>query len=127
MLATIQLAEQGKGHDRGDDLGGLAQLLAVDQQIAEPFGGAHELGGHDEHPAEPQAGPERNDVGGRDCRQQNTPHHGGAGETKDAADLDDLAIDRAHRTHHAQVDGKEHADGDQDDFGGLEDAKPQDE
>ena len=31
------LAEDREGHDGGDDLRRLAELLAVDQQIAEPF------------------------------------------------------------------------------------------
>ena len=48
-------------------------------------------------------------------------------EAKDATDLDDFAVDGTHGAHDPEVDRKEHADGDQDDLGGLEDAEPQDE
>ena len=33
-------------------------MLAVDQEIAEPFGSAHEFGGDHEHPAEPETLPD---------------------------------------------------------------------
>src|SRR5262249_55790180 len=50
----------GRTHDRerddgGDDFGRLAELLAVDQEIAEAFGCAHQFGGDDEHPTEPKS------------------------------------------------------------------------
>ena len=51
----------------------------------------------------------------------------GAGEAEHAADLDDLAVDREHRAHHAEIDREEHADRDQRDLRGFEDAEPQDE
>ncbi len=47
-----QLAEEGEDEDDGHDLGRLADLLAIDEQIAQAFGRTHELGGDDEHPAE---------------------------------------------------------------------------
>src|SRR5207344_3317043 len=37
-------ADNREGDDGGDDFGWLAELLAVDQQITETLGGAHELG-----------------------------------------------------------------------------------
>jgi hypothetical protein len=40
---------------------------------------------------------------------------------------DDLAIDRKHRPHDAEIDRKEHADRDQDDLGRLENAEPENE
>ena len=39
-----RLADDGEGDDGGDDLGRLAELLAVDQQIAEAFRCTHQLG-----------------------------------------------------------------------------------
>ena len=61
--AVGRLAEHREGDDRGDDLRRLAELLAVDEQIAEAFGRAHEFGGDDEHPAEAEAGAQRHHVG----------------------------------------------------------------
>ncbi len=51
----------------------------------------------------------------------------GPREAEGAADFDDLAIDREDRAHHAEIDREEHADRDQRDFRGLENAEPQDE
>ena len=48
-------------------------------------------------------------------------------EAEDAADLDELAVDREDRADDAEIDREEHADGDQRHFRGLEDAEPQDE
>ena len=121
------LAEDGEDHDRRDDLRGLAQLLAVDQEIAEPFGRAHEFGGDHEHPAQPKPDAQRNHIGRQHRRQQNAPDHRRAGEPEGAADLDDLAVDRQDRAHHAEIDREEHADRDQRDFRGFENAEPQDE
>ena len=121
------LAENGEGDDRGDDLRRLAELLAVDQQKAETGRGAQEFGRDHEHPAEPEPGAQRDHIGRHHRRQQDAPHHGEAGEAEHAADLDDLAVDRHHRAHDAEIDRKEYADRDQSDLGGLEDAEPQDE
>src|SRR3954447_17952741 len=51
-----QLAKHCEGQDRGHDLRRFAELLAVDQQVTEPFGGAHELGRDDEHPPKAKPG-----------------------------------------------------------------------
>jgi hypothetical protein len=51
------LAQNCKNHDRRQDLRRLAELLAVEQQIAETFGGAHQFGRDHEHPAQAQADP----------------------------------------------------------------------
>ncbi len=121
------LAENGEDHDRGQDLRGLAELLAVDQEIAEPFGGAHEFGGDHEHPAQPKADPQRDHIGRQHRGQQDAPDHRRPGEAEGAADLDDLAIDRQDRAHHAEIDREKHPDRDQRDFRGFENAEPQDE
>ena len=78
---------------------------------------------------QPRPRPARNDdhVGGQDRGQQDAPHHGEPGQPEDAADLDDLAVDRDDRAHDAEIDREEHADRDQRDLRGLEDAEPEDE
>ena len=121
------LAEDREGDDRGDDLRGLAELLAVDQQKAKALRGAQEFGRDHEHPAKPQPGAQRDHVGRQHRRQQDAADHREAGQAEHAADLDDLAVDREHRAHDAEIDREEHADRDQDDLRGLEDAEPQDE
>ena len=121
------LAQHGKGQDRRDDLGGFAELLAVDQQIAEAFGRAHELGGDHEHPAQAEPRAQRDHIGRQHRRQQDAPHHGEAGQPEHASDFDDLAVDRQDGAHHAEIDREEHADGDERDLGGLENSQPQDE
>ena len=63
------LAEDGEDHDRGDDLRGLAELLAVDQEIAEAFGRAHEFGGDHEHPAQAKPDAQRHHIGRQHGRQ----------------------------------------------------------
>ena len=92
-----------------------------------PVGGTHEFRRHHEHPAEPHAGAQRDDVGRHHRGQQDAPHHGDPGQPEDAADLDDLAVDRHDRTHDAEIDREEHADRDQDDLRGLEDPEPENE
>ena len=72
---SVVLPMHGEDHDRGDDLRRLAELLAVDQQIAEPFGGAEELGRDHEHPAEPEPGAQRDHIGRQHGGQQDAPHH----------------------------------------------------
>ena len=121
------LAEDRKDHDRGQNLRRLAELLAVDQEIAEPFGRAHEFGGDDEHPAETETDAQRHHIGRQHRGQQDAADHRRARQTKRAADLDDLAIDREDRAHHAEIDREEHADRDQRDFRGFENAEPEDE
>ncbi len=108
--------------------GRLAELLAVDQQIAEPLGRAHEFGRDHEHPAEPEA-------------RRAAPRHRPAAppaagcaapcarpdrrKTRPTSTiLRSTATDRA---HHAEIDREEHADRDQRHLRGLEDAEPQDE
>ena len=76
------LAEHGEGDDRGDDLRRLAELLAVDQEIAEAFRGAHELGRHHEHPAEPEPGAQRDHVGRQHRGKQDAADHGGPDRRK---------------------------------------------
>ena len=49
------------------------------------------------------------------------------GQPEGAADLDDLAVDRHDRAHDAEIDREEHADRDQGDLRGLEDAEPENE
>ena len=66
-------------------------------------------------------------VGRQHRRQQDAPHQGEPREAKDAPDLDDLAVDVEDRPHDAEIDRKEHPDGDQRHLGGLEDAEPEDE
>jgi hypothetical protein len=68
----------------------------------------------------PRPDAQRDDIGRQHGRQQDAADHGGAGEAEGAADLDDLAIDREDRAHHAEIDREEHADGDQRDLRGLE-------
>ena len=92
-----------------------------------PGRGAQEFGRHHEHPAETEARAQREHVGRHHRRQQDAPHHGEARQPECAADLDDLAIDRQHRAHDAEIDRKEHADRDQRDLRGLEDAEPENE
>ena len=50
-----------------------------------------------------------------------------ARQAEDAADLDELAVDRQDRAGDAEIDREEHADRDQRHLRGLEDAEPQDE
>ena len=57
--ASVALPMCRENQDRGDDLVGLAELLAVDKEIAEPLGRAHELGRDHEHPAESETGAQR--------------------------------------------------------------------
>ena len=107
---------------------GLPSLLAVDEQIAEALGRAHELGRDHEHEAEAEARAQRRRSGsgstaGRRMRRASWR----AGQPKDAADLDELAVDRQDRARDAEIDRKEDADGDQRDLRCLEDAEPQDE
>ena len=97
------LAENGEGDDGGDDLRRLAELLAVDQQIAEPSEAPMNSAATTN--IQPSPSPERSDdhVGRQHRRQQDAAHHGGAGEAEHAADLDDLAIDR-HRSRPSRRD-----------------------
>ena len=88
------LAEDREDHDRRQDLRGLAELLAVDQEIAEPFGRAHEFGGDHEHPAQPKPDAQRHDIGRQHRGQQDAADHRRPAQAEGAADLDDLAIDR---------------------------------
>ncbi len=69
----------------------------------------------------------RHHIGRQHRGQQDAADHGGTGETEGAADLDDLAVDREDRAHHAEIDRKEHADRDQRDLRGLENAEPENE
>src|SRR5580704_14203975 len=120
-----RLADDGEGDDGGDDLRRLAELLAVDQQIAETFGSAHQLGGDDEHPAETEARPQRNHIGRQNRRQQNAAHHFHVGQPERAADFDQLAVDRLDRAHQAEINRKEHADRDQRHFRRFENPEPE--
>ena len=76
------LAEDGEDHDGGEDLRGLAELLAVDQEIAEPFGRAHEFGGDDEHPAQTKADAQRHHIGRQHRGQQDAADHRRAAESR---------------------------------------------
>jgi hypothetical protein len=48
-------------------------------------------------------------------------------EPEDAADLHDLAIDRQHRAHDAEIDRKEYANGNERNLRRLENPEPEDE
>ena len=122
-----ELAEDREDHDRSEDLRRLAELLAVQQEIAEALGGADQFGRDHEHPSQAKPDPQRHHIGRQHRRQQDAADHGRPGQPEHAADLDDLAIDRQDRAHHAEIDRKEHPDRDQCDLRGLEDAEPEHE
>ena len=121
------LAEQREGDDGGEDLVGLAHLLAVDEQIAEALRCAHEFGRDHEHEAEAEARAQGDHGLRQHRRQQDAPGELDARETEHAADFDELAVDGEDRARDAEIDRKEHADGDERHLRGLEDAEPQDE
>src|SRR6266851_4588041 len=125
--AVADLAEHGESENGGEDLLGLAELLAVDQEIAEALGGAHEFGGDHEHPPEPEPRPQAHDIFGQDRRQQDSPHQRRRRQAEDAPDLHRLAVDRQNRTEHAEIDREEAADGEQDDLRLLVNPEPQNE
>ena len=102
-------------------------LLAVDQQKAEPLARAHDLGGDDEHPAEPEPAAQPGDIGRQRRRDQDAPDQPPGREAVDAPDLDEAAVDRLDAGHQVEIDREEHADRDQRDLRRLEDAEPQDE
>jgi hypothetical protein len=121
------LAENREDDNGRENLRGLAELLTVNQEIAESFGGAHELGRDHKHPAKAKANPQRDDIGRQHGRQQDASDHCRSRQAEGAADLDDLAVHREDRAEHAEINREEHADRDQRDFRGFEDAEPQDE
>ena len=119
-----ELSEYGEGEDGTDDLVGLAELLPVDEQVAEAFGRAHEFGGDHEHPSQAEPLPQAHDIGGQNRRQQNAPHELRRGEPEDAADFDRLAIDRLDRAEDPEIDREEAAHCDQRNLRLLEDSEP---
>ena len=107
---------------------GLADLLAVDEQVTQPLGRAHELGGDDEHQAEAEAGAQRDQQGRQHGGQQDPAHHaeprraGTRGRPRRACGRSPRS-----RAIDAEIDREEHADRDQRHLRRLEDAEPQDE
>jgi hypothetical protein len=101
--------------------------ITAKAKIAEALGCAHELGGDDEHPAEAKARAQRDHIGRQHRRQKNSAYHLRTGQPEGAANLDDLAVNRHHSAHDAEINRKKHADRDQGDFGSFEYSEPQDE
>jgi hypothetical protein len=70
------LAQQGEGDDGGENLVRLAELLPIDEKVAQPFRRAHELRRHDEHETKAEAGAQRHECRREYRRKENAPRQG---------------------------------------------------